>query len=35
VNAAGNEYLTAAPNEAALAFAGYTFNRILGYGWLP
>ncbi|HEY6562601.1 MAG TPA: hypothetical protein VI072_35280 [Polyangiaceae bacterium] len=35
VNAAGNEYLTAAPNEAALAFAGYTFDRILGYGWLP
>jgi hypothetical protein len=35
VNAAGNEYLTAAPNEPALAFAGYTFSRILGYGWLP
>jgi hypothetical protein len=35
VNATGNEYLTAAPNEAALSSAGYSYNRILGYGWLP
>jgi hypothetical protein len=35
VNAAGNEYLTAAPNEAALSAMGYSYARTIGYGWLP
>jgi hypothetical protein len=35
VNAAGNEYLTAVPNDAVLDDLGYVHDRVLGYGWLP